>query len=665
MALQHNDLKQGELSHSIKKITKNADQEAIETSWLIDNLPVTVFRVLNKPAWPIHYISKNVDELTGYSAREFLSQKLAWADIVFPEDVPKIDAAIDKSVKSGNPYQVEYRIKKSCGDTVFVQEQAHLVNDDNGNLAYIDGVFLDVTQHIKRREESQKAIVRSIPSPSLALYVDVSGKIKHINNYFLEVCRFKSESEVIGRTSAELLETNSRRTLVDKAIETGEGIYNLEKSIKFKALDKPLFTILSAVPIKDETGTIVGGLMVITNMTEMKEREEEVKDLLGYTDSCLKNLGEGIRKLSEGYLDAHLEKIKDDDFGDTFDEFNKLVLNLKSVIEHILEDMLTTLEEARQSEEAVGQMNAGMQQISTAAEQIATGSENLSRHAGTAASDIKASQEIFSRLSDSSNKSSDYASQAGKKSEEAQVISNQALEDMEQVVAEISKLGGIVHSLDDAVNNIGSVTGKIKSIADQTNLLALNAAIEAARAGEYGRGFAVVADEVRKLAADSRKSTDEINEIVTNVQKETKKVTEAINIADGQAKTGSKNIKQALNAGHEIATAVATINSMLAELDRLSDEGLAKIENIEKSISETASTAEENAASSEETSAAIEEQTAAMQQVSSSVKNVSELAQKTVDSLIENFKISAELKKDQPPSGKPLGFERRGKLKTY
>ncbi|WP_269852215.1 methyl-accepting chemotaxis protein, partial [Methanosarcina horonobensis] len=100
--------------------------------------------------------------------------------------------------------------------------------------------------------------------------------------------------------------------------------------------------------------------------------------------------------------------------------------------------------------------------------------------------------------------------------------------------------------------------------------------------GEYGRGFAVVADEVRKLAADSRKSTDEINEIVTNVQKETKKVTEAINTADGQAKTGSKNIKQALGKGQEIATAVATINSMLAELDRLAEEGLDRIENIEK-----------------------------------------------------------------------------------
>ena len=76
--------------------------------------------------------------------------------------------------------------------------------------------------------------------------------------------------------------------------------------------------------------------------------------------------------------------------------------------------MNQTLEEAQQSEEAVNQMNMGMQQISTAAEQIATGSENLSRHAGTAASDVKASQEIFKKLSQSSTKSANYASQAGK-----------------------------------------------------------------------------------------------------------------------------------------------------------------------------------------------------------------------------------------------------------
>ncbi|MDD3052612.1 MAG: chemotaxis protein, partial [Candidatus Cloacimonetes bacterium] len=131
------------------------------------------------------------------------------------------------------------------------------------------------------------------------------------------------------------------------------------------------------------------------------------------------------------------------------------------------------------------------------------------------------------------------------------------------------------------------------------------------------------------------------------------------------AKTGSKNIKQALNKSQEIATAVATINSMLIELDRLSEEGLDNIENIEKSISETASTAEENAASSEETSAAIEEQTAAMQQVSTSVQNVSEIAQKTVDVLLENFKVSGEQTNNQTSSKKLLNFDIKENLKRY
>jgi methyl-accepting chemotaxis protein len=652
-----------------KKPLKNIDyDEGLKTkdiSLLMDGLPVTVFRTLNDSSWTIRYISENVNELTGHSNMDFLSHKLAWFDLVYPEDVPLIDKSIQKAKKNGAPYQVEYRIKKADGSTVFIQEQGHLVNDENGKLAYIDGVFLDVTPQIKRREESQRAIVSSIPKPSLALYVDSSAKIKYINDYFVNVCKFKSASEAIGLSPSDLMESNTKKSIAETVLETGEGVYNIERALKLKAQDKPLHTVTSSVPIKDDTGITVANLTIITDMTEMKEKEKEVEDLLEYTNSCLKNLGEGIRKIREGDLEAHLDKIKDDDFGKTFDEFNNLVLTLKSVIENILEYMLTTLEEARQSEEAVNQMNMGMQQISTAAEQIATGSENLSRHAGTAASDLKVSQEIFKKLSNSSTRSSNYASQAGKISDEAQDLNNMALEGVEQFVAEISKLGDIVHSLDDAVNNIGAVTGKIKSIADQTNLLALNAAIEAARAGEYGRGFAVVADEVRKLAADSRKSTDEINQIVTNVQKETRKVTEAINTADSQAKTGSKNIKQALNKSHEIATAVATINSMLAELDKLSDEGLSRIENIEKSISETASTAEENAASSEETSAAIEEQTAAMQQVSTSVQNVSGLARKTVDALLENFNVSGEKSIIQPSSGKPHGFDRNKISKMY
>ena len=511
-------------------------------------------------------------------------------------------------------------------------------------------------------------IINRTAKPLLVYFVDISKKIKHINNYFVEICNAKIADNLIGLSPSDIIESSTLvrdaskyKSVAEEVLDTGKAVYNLDGFIKFKGADRVIYVMVSCLPIKNEAGVMTGTLMVLTDLTKIKDKEKEIQELLNYTNTCLRELGEGIRKVGEGDLEVHLNKIKDDEFGKTFDEFNEIVINLKSIIKSTIKDMTLTLEEARQAEEAANQMNVGMQQISTAAEQISTGAENLSRYAGTASSDVKASKEIFRKLSESSNKSSNYASQAGRNSEETQALGNLALEDVKQFVEEISKLGNIVQSLDSAVNNIGTVTGKIKSIADQTNLLALNAAIEAARAGEHGRGFAVVADEVRKLAADSRKSTDDINGIVTSVQKETVKVTGAIDKAQVGAGTVNKNIVQSLNKIHEVASAINTINSMLAELDRLAEEGLVKIESIDKSISEAASTAEENAASSEETSAAIQEQTAALQQVNNSANNVSKVAQKTVDTLTEEFKISA----DDSSQQKLRKFERKGSQKAY
>ena len=77
------------------------------------------------------------------------------------------------------------------------------------------------------------------------------------------------------------------------------------------------------------SGVIIGSFTVVTDMTEMKEKEKEIQSILNYTNNCLNDLGEGIRKLGEGDLDIHIEKVKDDEFGKTFDEFNEVVINLK------------------------------------------------------------------------------------------------------------------------------------------------------------------------------------------------------------------------------------------------------------------------------------------------------------------------------------------------
>ena len=81
----------------------------------------------------------------------------------------------------------------------------------------------------------------------------------------------------------------------------------------------------------------------------------------------------------------------------------------------------------------------------------------------------------------------------------------------EQVVSSVA-------SLIENARTVDEITEQIFAISSQTNLLALNASIESARAGEAGRGFAVVAEEIRLLADETRKLTENIQNIVQTLR---------------------------------------------------------------------------------------------------------------------------------------------------
>ncbi len=92
-----------------------------------------------------------------------------------------------------------------------------------------------------------------------------------------------------------------------------------------------------------------------------------------------------------------------------------------------------------------------------------------------------------------------------------QTQSNRSKEANEQVVASVTALISNAKAVEE-------ITEQIFTISRQTNLLSLNASIESARAGEAGKGFAVVAEEIRDLADETRKLTEGIQSIVSELQ---------------------------------------------------------------------------------------------------------------------------------------------------
>lgn len=93
---------------------------------------------------------------------------------------------------------------------------------------------------------------------------------------------------------------------------------------------------------------------------------------------------------------------------------------------------------------------------------------------------------------------------------------------------DVERTGGIVRSLAEAADAIGTVVKVVDAIASQTKLLALNATIEAARAGDAGRGFAAVADEVKALANSTTLATADIGAHIARIQTVTRNAVGAI-----------------------------------------------------------------------------------------------------------------------------------------
>jgi len=145
---------------------------------------------------------------------------------------------------------------------------------------------------------------------------------------------------------------------------------------------------------------------------------------------------------------------------------------------------------------------------------------------------------------------SEEAVRDGQKSVDSlQTQSHKTTEANESVVASVAELISNAKA-------VGDITEQIFAISSQTNLLALNASIESARAGEAGKGFAVVAEEIRGLADETRKLTEGIQSIVTELQRNADTAKKTVDNVISAANTERELISNANEQFEEIGSSI-------------------------------------------------------------------------------------------------------------
>ena len=331
------------------------------------------------------------------------------------------------------------------------------------------------------------------------------------------------------------------------------------------------------------------------------------------------------RGLAEGELLMRFDAHGGDELAQISRSMNEMLDNFCSVLTDIRASALETAEESETlaglSQETLTSMEGVRSTVESVNKLVGDTNSSLAEVAATIENIAKGSQEAAQTVTEGA----EQASQLDKVANSAIENVEHSLEGMSDASQESEHAGQTIHELGESVSAISGFVTTITGIADQTNLLALNAAIEAARAGDAGRGFAVVAEEVRKLAEESAGAAQQIGSLIANLQKGSE---ESIRATESTSRILGEGVEQAQHVRAEFR------------------ESLSATKHLSESIQGLAFIAQEQAASSREAACSVEESKEAMQKIASSgdtiysatrdtteaAKSIAQLAQRLTES---------------------------------
>jgi len=353
----------------------------------------------------------------------------------------------------------------------------------------------------------------------------------------------------------------------------------------------------------------------------------------------VKKVSEAMRKLALGNLDIEPVSIKNkDELGEMGTILNGMIAEFRKVVGQV-----------RESSEQVA---ASSEELAASSDQSTKVSEHIAVVTQKSAEGSEQQMIEFQKVSSSVDQMVSGLHQIARNSEDMQQVANLTesltrdgaaaisnVEDqMEKIERTVSGATKIIQSLENKSEEISHIVSIITGIADQTNLLALNAAIEAARAGENGKGFAVVADEVRKLAEDSKKSADQIKEMIAMILNGTVQAVGAMRDGHNQVQEGMKETSQASSAFMEISTSMGNVSDKVKEVTISVESLVNQSDQVSIAMEQLTQISMRSVTANQESSAATEEQLATMEEVSAAANSLAYLSE-DLQEIIKHFKL--------------------------
>ncbi len=139
------------------------------------------------------YISRRIEELTGYTPSQWTADPNFFERVLHPDDRERVIAAFAEAHEQLQPLACEYRIIHADGRAVWVRDDARIAYDADGTPLHIQGYMTDITErktieaNLDEARERFRSLAEQLP---LVIYIDdpspdgrsmyVSPQIEHL-----------------------------------------------------------------------------------------------------------------------------------------------------------------------------------------------------------------------------------------------------------------------------------------------------------------------------------------------------------------------------------------------------------------------------------------------------------------------------------------------------
>lgn len=200
-----------------------------------------------------------------------------WMRTIHPDDSQIVERSLRKTISSGIPDYVEFRIVRPVdGATRFISAAHGIARDENGIVSRLIGSNIDITEHKKAEEfllHNERKYHNIIETALNGFFIlDVKGKIHEVNDAFCQMSGYKRE-ELLKMEIQDLdfLETpRSIREHGEQIIKFGPQKFET----KFPARNGSVISAEVSLAYSPDDGGIFYGF--VNNLTEKNKMLMEV-----------------------------------------------------------------------------------------------------------------------------------------------------------------------------------------------------------------------------------------------------------------------------------------------------------------------------------------------------------------------------------------------------